>query len=827
VSINNQKYQFIDVVLPLSLRKLYTYSLPLFLDEEIEIGKRVVVSFGKSKLYSAIIVKMHNTAPLHYETKPIEYILDQEPIVTQNQLKFWEWLSNYYMSSMGEIYRAALPTGLRLESELKIAFNHSFQDFNELKPKEDELLKLLKETENLSIKEASKLLNRKQILPLVQSLQEKGAVSLSENIKQKYKPKYETYIKLSDTYCSNENINKAFELVKRSAKQEDLLLSFLSLSQALSQIPKRVSKKQILNNSEQSTTILTALVKKGILESYQEAIARLKPSVYTKSEKKELSEHQSLALKSIEQQFLQKDTILLHGITASGKTEIYIHLIEKVLKLNKTVLYLLPEIALTSQIIDRLASVFGDKIGIYHSKYNDSERVELWKEMLKGKNSKYKIILGVRSSIFLPFINLGLIIIDEEHENTFKQYNPSPRYQARDAANMLAFQHKAKVLLGTATPSVETYNNVKQNKYGLVELTERHKQVNLPEIKIVDIREARQRKQMNSHFSKTLLEEIKLSLEQKKQVILFQNRRGYAPFVECTDCGWVPQCEHCDVSLTYHKYSGDLECHYCGYSIKSPSHCLACGSPSMQTKGFGTEKIEDEIQIFFPESAVARFDLDSTRKKYAAEEIIYKFENKEIDILIGTQMVTKGLDFKNVGLVAILNADNLLNYPDFRAEERSFQLMTQVSGRAGRIDGLGKVLIQTTQPQHAIIKHILNSDFKSMFNEQIRERFEFAYPPYVRLLELTIKHKIQNVVGNAAKLLTQELLSNLKQVPILGPQAPVINRIQNMYLQTILIKLPKTSNLNQYKKIILDRIDAIKSERAFRSIVVQINVDPY
>lgn len=820
-------FSYIDVVLPLAIRAFYTYSVPLEMQAEIKIGKRVVVQFGKSKLYSAIVIKAHNTPPVHYETKDIEYILDQEPIVTQQQIKFWIWLSGYYMSSVGEIYRAALPTGLRLESELKISYNKEFNLFDDLKPKESELIKLLQSTENLSIGEAGKLLNRKQILPLVKALQDKGAVSLSEKIKQNYKPKYETYVRLAETYSSPVLINNAFELISRSAKQEDLLLSYLGISNPFSEQPKRISKKNLVKQSNSTVAIFSGLVKKGVLETYDEPIARLKPKNISISEKKALSDSQKVAYDKINENFESLDTVLLHGVTASGKTEIYIHLIEAILNQGKTVLYLLPEIALTSQIIDRLAHVFGDKIGVYHSKYNDGERVEVWKELLKGKDCKYKIILGVRSSIFLPFHNLGLIIVDEEHENTFKQYNPSPKYHARDAAIVLAKLFEAKILLGTATPSIESYFNAQQKRFGLVTLTKRHNQAKLPDIKVIDIRQARKRKQMHSHFSKALLEEIKITLEEKKQIILFQNRRGYAPFVECSDCGWVPQCEHCDVSLTYHKFSNELKCHYCGYSIKNPTHCLACGSPSMQTKGFGTEKIEDEIQIFFPEHSVARFDLDTTRKKNAAEELIYKFENGDIDIFIGTQMVTKGLDFKNVGLVAVLNADNLLNYPDFRAEERSFQLITQVSGRAGRFDGLGKVLIQTTQPEHKIIRQVLQSNFEGMFQEQLTERYEFAYPPYVRLLELTIKHKMPNVTNKAANVIANELREVLPQIPVLGPQPPVINRIQNMYLQNILIKLPKTQDLNLYKTLILGRIDAAKMQKEFRSIVVQINVDPY
>jgi primosomal protein N' (replication factor Y) len=818
--------QYVDVVLPLALRQFYTYAVPAEFNRNLEIGKRVVVSFGKSKLYSAVIVKIHDQKPEFYETKPIEYILDDQPVVTLHQIALWRWMASYYMSTVGEIYKAALPTGLRLESELRIAFNQQFDYQVELKPQEEKLVKILSETENLSISEAAKLLNRKQILPTVKALQEKGAIQLSENIKHTYKEKLETYVRLSNKYNTESTIDLAFQKVGKAQKQEDLLLVYLSLSNIFQDNPKQVTKKFLLKQAGSTAAVLKAMESKGILEIYQETIGRLKPKPGASSGISELSEAQTSALTDLKSQFSDKDTILLHGVTASGKTELYIHLIQEYIEQGQTVLYLLPEIALTTQIIDRLAKVFGDKIGIYHSKYSDAERVEVWNEMLKGQDSKFKIILGVRSSIFLPLHNLGLIIVDEEHENTFKQFNPSPRYNARDVANVLAQIHKAKVLLGTASPSIETYFNAKQSKYGLVELNKRHQNVNMPEIAIVDMQLARKRKQMKSHFSNQLVDAIQSSLEEKKQVILFQNRRGYSPFVECTECGWVPQCEQCDVSLTYHKFTNDLQCHYCGYTLKMPSKCLACGSPSLSTKGFGTEKIEDEIKILFPDYKVARLDLDTSRKKYASEELIYQFERGEIDILVGTQMVSKGLDFKRVGLVAVLNADNMLNYPDFRAEERSFQLLTQVSGRAGRKDGQGKVLIQTSQPEHKIIRQVIQHDFKRMYTEQLQERHEFAYPPYIRLVELTLKHKILNNVHNAARLLVQELQSALPQVIILGPQAPVVNRIQNMYLQNILIKLPKTQEANHYKATILNRIDALKSLRDYRSLVVQVNVDP-
>ena len=604
-------------------------------------------------------------------------------------------------------------------------------------------------------------------------------------------------------------------------------MAYLSLSLCFTNDKQKVSKKHLLEKAKVGSSVLAALEKKGILCSYKEEIGRLNNNSKGIVPKALLSTHQKEKLQEIEQNFTQKDVVLLHGITASGKTELYIHLIEKAVKKGKTTLYLLPEIALTSQIIKRLQSVFGNIVAIYHSKFNSNERVEIWNDLLKENQSKYKIILGVRSSIFLPFYNLGLIIVDEEHENTFKQFDPSPRYQARDAAIVLAKTFNAKVLLGSATPSIESYYNASVNKYALVNLNEKYKNVEPALIKIVDLKKARHQKKMQSLFSRQLLDAIQETLEAKKQVILFQNRRGYAPYIECETCGWIPQCEHCNVNLTYHKYNHLLKCHYCGYSISSPQQCLACGSPSIKTQGFGTQKIEDEIKELFPNYISKRLDLDTSRNKQAADELLYKFDKQEINILVGTQIITKGLDFKNVGLVGILNADNLLNYPDFRSEERSFQLMLQVSGRAGREKDKGLVILQTSQVQHPVIKEVINADYLRMFKRQIKERKEFLYPPFVRLIEITVKHKIENNCIQAAQLLTQELRSYLAGHPIMGPQAPIINRIQNMYLQSILIKLPKNKDLPMYKKWIQERIDAVQTQAKFRSTRFLINVDPF
>jgi len=820
---------YVDVVLPLPLRQFFTYSVPSNYISELAVGKRVVVPFGKSKLYSAIVVHIHKEKPAWYETKDIAYVLDRYPVVTEQQIQWWKWLASYYMTSVSDIYKAALPIGLRLESEAMVSLvsKLSKEEINELGATEQDLISLLNQKENISINDLSKLLNKKRILPIIKRLQEQGILLLNEKIKQSYKPKYETYVQLSSEYSSQKEVAEIFNSFRKSPKQEDLLMAYLSLSRCFSDKKQEISKKHLLEKAQAGASILSALEKKGILCTYKVEIGRLNNELKKTVPKALLSTHQKEKLQEIEVSFKEKDTVLLHGVTASGKTELYIHLIEKTIKEGKTVLYLLPEIALTSQIINRLRSVFGNTVAVYHSKFNSNEKVEIWNDLLKKEQSKYKIILGVRSSIFLPFYNLGLIVVDEEHENTFKQFDPSPRYQARDAAIVLAKSFKAKVLLGTATPSIESYYNATIGKYALVELNKKHKNIEPASIKIVDLKKARHQKKMQSHFSRQLLDAMQETLDAKKQVILFQNRRGYSPYIECETCGWIPQCEHCNVNLTYHKYNNFLKCHYCGYTISSPQQCLACGSPSIKSQGFGTQKVEDEIKEIFPNYVSKRLDLDTTRNKQAADELLYKFDKQEINILIGTQIITKGLDFKNVGLVGILNADNLINYPDFRSEERSFQLMLQVSGRAGREDDKGLVILQTSQVQHPIIKEVVDSNYLQMFNRQIQERKEFSYPPFVRLIEITIKHKIENNCIQAAQLLTQELRSYLSHLSIMGPQAPIINRIQNMYLQTILIKLPKSKDLPIFKKQIQERIDAVQTQAKFRSTRFLVNVDPF
>ncbi|MBN2667852.1 MAG: primosomal protein N' [Bacteroidales bacterium] len=820
---------FVDVILPLAMRIQLTYALPLSFYNQISIGSRVVVPLGKNKRYSAIVSRIHFEEPQAYEVKEVEDLIDELAIVTEQQILLWQWMAGYYMCSVGEVYKAALPSGLKLENELLISLKESFDEsLLPMASKADHvLIEKLQKAKSLTMSEAAKLLNKKQIHALVKRLSANGVIELKDAITTNYKEKTQKFVQLTSEYDSIEGSTKAFELVSNAPKQENILLSYLSLSKAFSEQDKKVSLKQLLDHTKATHAQVNALADKGILMIYEEVIGRLKPRLSHISPLNALSTSQEEALIQIEDLFGQQQTCLLNGVTASGKTEVYIHLIQKYLNENKTVLYLLPEIALTTQIIDRLSKFFGDKVAVYHSKYNDAERIEIWNEMLKGASSKYKIILGVRSSIFLPFHNLGLIIVDEEHENTYKQYAPAPRYHARDVAIVLAQQYKAKVLLGTATPSLETYHNCQQGKYAQVFLNSRFNEVAQPHVRLVDIVESRRKKQWHSSFSKDLLEAIKNNLSLHKQIILFQNRRGYSPYIECKTCGWVANCEHCNVSLTYHKFSNNLQCHYCGYTIAHLTHCKACGSPALETKGLGTEKLEDEIKIFFPEAKVARLDLDTTRNKHAATDLIYQFQNGDIDILVGTQMVSKGLDFSNVGLVGIINADQMLSYPDFRSEERTYQLITQVSGRAGRRDGNGQVIVQSSQIQHPVIQQALTQDNHDLYQTFLSERYEFGYPPYVRLIELTLKHKQEHLLLKAALILQKDLNENLSGIPILGPQVPIINRIQNYYLSNILIKLPKNQYLDQYKAIILQRTDAIRNVDVFKSLIVQIDVDPY
>ncbi len=818
---------FADVILPLPLKQLFTYSIPDSMQNSIGIGKRVIVQFGKRKIYAAIVHSVHNNKPKDYKTKDIVSVLDENPIVNESQLKLWQWIANYYMCSLGEVFKASMPSGLKLESETKVIYHAENIDPVKFNSTESLILDYLEKTNIASVNDISNALNRKDALPVIKSLLEKKAVILEEKLKESYKPKTEIFIGLHESVKTEKQLNETFDSLKNAPKQLDVLMRFIQLSgKFMKKELAEVSKTVLIKESKSNHQTIKSLIKKNILTEYEQITSRLDHSASSTKEIKQLSIAQQHAYDAIHNEFEQKQVALLHGVTSSGKTEIYIQLIKEQIEKGKQVLYLLPEIALTAQIINRLKTVFGNRVGIYHSKFNDGERVEVYQNVMSSNTeNNYDIILGVRSSLFLPFSNLGLIIVDEEHENTYKQYDPAPRYNARDSAIVLAQIHKAKVLLGTATPSIESYFNAISGKYGFVELITRFQDIKLPEIILTDTRRARKRKEMKSHFTPLLLENIEQSLERKEQIILFQNRRGFAPFLECETCGWIPYCTQCDVTMTYHKHKNELICHYCGYTIPSPKACKACGNTSMITRGFGTEKIEDDIKIFFPDAKVKRMDLDSTRSKFAYENIISGFEMGEIDILIGTQMVSKGLDFDNVGLVGILNADNMLNFPDFRAFERSYQLMAQVSGRAGRKNKQGKVIIQTSNPEHPILQFVLDNKFEEMYKSQMYDRKNYNYPPFCRLINISIKHKKADLVEKSSN----QLAVNLKKIfgkRVLGPESPVISRIQNLYIKKILLKVERQRSFEKAKQLLDQQIIRLVTMDDFKTIQISIDVDP-
>ncbi len=816
---------YANIIIPVPLPKLFTYEVPNNLLHDCKAGKRAIVQFGNKKIYTGIIKEIHSQKP-EYQTKEINSILDAYPIINDFQFKFWDWIAEYYMTTLGEVYKAALPAGLKLESETNITLNIN-ANYSDISEKEELVIGLLTNENFLAISKIEKETDFNS-LPIIKKLIEKEIVTAEEYLKKKYKPKFEDYISLSDNLKNEKELAKVLNTLQKAKKQTELLMAFIYLTKYGSDKFEGLKpaeyflKKDLLKHTEAKPANLKALLDKGLLKIEQKEVSRLIHTKYEDFENKNLNKYQQKSLTEITEKFKEKNVVLFHGITSSGKTEIYIKLIEDQLKQGKQVLYLLPEIALTGQITIRLEKIFGNKLGVYHSKFNDNERVEVWNNLQKGE---YQIILGVRSSIFLPFNNLGLIIVDEEHENTYKQYNPAPRYNARDSSIVLAQLHKAKVLLGTATPAIESYFNAKIGKFALVELAHRYKDISLPKIEIADTKEAKRKKQMRSLFAPELLDAIKKTLENKEQIILFQNRRGFSPFTECQICGYIPRCENCDVSLTYHKYNNQLVCHYCGFSERASRKCKACESNAMVTRGFGTQKIEDEIKELFPEVKVSRMDTDSTgsRKKY--QKIIYEFETGKTNVLIGTQMVSKGLDFDNVALVGIMNADSMLNFPDFRAFERSYQLMAQVSGRAGRKNKQGKVIIQTSDKKHLIIKNVIENDYIAMFESQLRIRKQYKYPPYNRLIEIKIKHKKKELVNEASEYLAKHLKSIFGS-RVLGPEFPVISWIKTWHIKTILIKLEKKVSQKKAKDLIIDAIDNLKMNKKFKSVQVLPDVDP-
>tara|TARA_R110000868_G_scaffold56488_11_gene174832 strand:- start:879 stop:3332 length:2454 start_codon:yes stop_codon:yes gene_type:complete len=814
---------FIDVILPIPLEKLFTYSITAAEADFLKTGMRVSVPFGKSKIYTGIVYRIHNDAPLVYEAKDIHQILDEAPIVNATQLQLWEWIAKYYMCTLGDTMRAALPNAFILESETVILLNTDKKIVeNDLKDDEFLVYEALHHQSSLKIHDIANILDKKNVLPVIKRLIDKKAVFVEEEVYEKYKPKLVRYVKLNVRYASEKALQALLGDLSRAPKQSQVVLSLFSIS---IKTKKPVKVTELTVESNVSSGIVKTLIDKGVLDEYYIQTDRIQYSGEDNEATKVLNEFQVKALAEIKSSFKNQNVTLLHGVTSSGKTEIYVKLIEETLAVGKQVLYLLPEIALTTQLVTRLQNYFGKQVAIYHSKYSSQERVEVWNHVLEN-TTKAQIVLGARSSIFLPFNDLGLIIVDEEHEQSFKQFDPAPRYHARDTAIVLANLHKAKTLLGSATPSLESYFNAQQNKYGLVEINSRYNNVLMPNIELVDIKDKHKRKLMTSHFSDSLINEMADTLKEGQQIILFQNRRGFSPIVECNTCGNAPQCPNCDVSLTYHQYRDQLRCHYCGYHTVMIKNCMACGSAELDNKGFGTEQIEAEVKLLFPDYKVARMDLDTTRGKYGYEKIISAFEQQEVDILVGTQMLTKGLDFRNVKLVGIMNADNMLNFPDFRAHERSFQLMLQVSGRAGRTDIRGKVLIQTYNPNHAILQQVSTNDYLGMYKEQMDERHNYKYPPIYKQIKIILKHKDYNKVDTGAIWLAKSLRLVFGEA-ILGPESPPISRIRNQFHKNILIKIPKKQSLSKTKEAIIKVNNSFSSIKDFRSVKVIFNVDNY
>jgi len=817
--------KYVDVILPLPLANTFTYSVPDEWAESVRIGMRVIVPFGKKKMYTAIVSLVHSVTPTIYEAKEIVYLLDNEPILRRPQLKFWEWISTYYQAHLGEVYQAAVPAGLKLESETLVCINPDYEAETQLSERESKILDALSDGKPIKVVELTKVTELRNVMATLKHLMDKGAVEISEELRQKFRPKTETFVRLTENATKEDNLRIIFDDLSRAKKQLDMLMLYIDLSKCLIPAKQReVSKKDLIEQSGASAAVLNGLIDRDVLETYLKEIGRLNVSEIQTSEVSRLNEFQQTALNEIEKQFIEKQVVLLHGVTSSGKTEMYIHLINKVLAEGKQVLYLVPEIALTTQLTSRLKRVFGKRLGVYHSKFSDAERVEIWNNVLNDKS--YDVIIGVRSSIFLPFRQLGLVIVDEEHESSYKQYDPAPRYHARNAAVVLASMHGAKTLLGTATPAIETYQNALNGKYGLVEINQRYEEMAMPEILVVDTKEAYRKKQMESHFSDLLIEKIAKALANHEQIILFQNRRGYAPYIECKVCGFVPHCKNCDVSLTVHKVFNTLTCHYCGYTEPILNTCPMCGTPgSLSTKGFGTEKIEDEIKLIFHDARVSRMDLDTTRSKKSYDKILSDFEQLKVDILIGTQMVTKGLDFERVSLVGILNADNMLNFPDFRAHERAYQLMAQVSGRAGRKNKRGTVILQTTSPEHPIIGQIIRNDFKAMFATQCEERKLFRYPPYFRLIQIVLRHRNSNVLNQAASQMAKDLHAVFGE-RVLGPNVPIVSRIQNLYIKHILLKIEVDASSEKAKNILRQITNQVIADSRFKALIVSLDVDP-
>ena len=818
---------FAEVLLPIPVPGTFTYRVPYALNDAIRVGQRVVVQFGKTKIMSGLVVSITDKVP-QVEVKFLMDILDDEPLVNTTQLKFWDWVKSYYLCHLGEVMQSALPSALKLSSESKVALSPDYVlDSVPLNDYEYLIVEALQIQPKIAISEVSKIIGFKKVMPLIHTMMEKGIIVMEEELNEKYKAKYERFVRLAGLYRDEAQLQETMDsLTKRAYKQLEVLLAYLSLG---GDCDNDIKANDLLKKAKATSNILKAMADKGIFEVYERQVSRLKNlKAYMPVSSIQLTEAQQKAYTKIKEGFEANKPVLLHGVTSSGKTEIYIKLIQEAIDEGKQVLYLLPEIALTAQIINRLKQYFGDQLGVYHSRYGTNERVEVWQQVrdfAHNKGSQRQVIIGSRSAIFLPYSDIGLIIVDEEHDSSFKQVDPAPRYNARDAAIVLGAMHHAKVLLGSATPSYESYYNALNGRYQLVEIKERYGGVEMPEIILSDMRVERRRKTAQADFGSVLLDAVKDTLEEHNQAILFQNRRGFSLRVECDDCHYVPQCINCDVSLIYHKQQNVLRCHYCGYTASVPAECPNCHSTNIKMHGFGTEKVEEDLKMILPEAKVARLDLDTTRSKNDYQSILEAFQDKETDVLVGTQMVTKGLDFDSVKVVGILNADNLLSYPDFRAHERSFQLMAQVSGRAGRKGKQGKVIIQTYEPFHPVLQDVLRNDFRGLYEKQMLTRKQFGYPPFYRLVMIKLKHKDYRKLNPAATELSSLLRPIFKQ-DLLGPEYPIVSRVKNLYIKQMLIKFNRDHNAQQVKDIIMKQIKLFQLNPDYKSVIVQIDVDP-
>ena len=818
--------KYADVILPLPLANSYTYRIPEDLEKSVIPGCRVIVHFGKRRYYTAIVMEVHGRAPAaDLETKEIYAQLDATPVLRRPQLRFWQWIASYYICKLGDVYKAALPSGLKLESETEVICRDDFVADAPLRPNEQAVLDAFQGTSKQTVSDLERKTGLRNVVPVIASLMARGAVEVNEVMRRGFVPKTQTFVRLAESYRDEERLRIAFDELKRAKKQELLLVSYLDLSHALNPaLEKELSKKELLERSGQTAAVLDGLLKRGVLECYEKEVGRLRVPVCRLRELNPLTPPQEKAYQAILAAFREKDVCLLHGVTSSGKTEIYARLIDDVLRLGRQVLYLLPEIAVTTQITERMAKLFGDRLLVYHSKFSDNERVEVWNRLLKDDGPV--LVLGVRSSLFLPFKDLGLVIVDEEHENTYKQQDPAPRYHARNAAIVLANMHGAKTLLGSATPSIDSYFNAMTGKYGLAELTTRYGDQPLPEIIPVDVRELRRKKIMkDTIFSPLLVDKMREALARKEQVILFQNRRGFAPLIECKECGWVPHCVNCDVSLTYHKAHNQLVCHYCGNTYRLPHECPECKGTEFKMQGFGTEKVEEEIARLFPEAQVERLDLDTARTRTSYERILSNFEKGKTAILIGTQMLSKGLDFGNVSVVGILSADSLMNFPDFRAHERAFQLMVQVNGRAGRREKRGTVILQTSQPDHPLIRMVRQFAYKEMVSWQLSERSMFRYPPYYRLIDVILRGRNEGALKEMASLFAEKLRSRLGE-RVLGPVTPPVTRVQTLHIKKIVLKIEISAGIAPLREFLEQTYEEMREYAPFKQLLVHYDVDP-